>query len=76
MKITKKQVLEKLLSIYREIDMLTEDAKAINENAVEELGDKVLIGNINKLAKLMAKETEANAVEKMKSFIELTEELA
>lgn len=76
MKVTNKQVLEKLVSVYREINMLTEDSKAIVENAVEEIGDKVLVGNINKLAKLMAKETEANAVEKMKSFLSVVEELA
>jgi hypothetical protein len=75
-KLTPKKVLTDLVAIYREINLLSEDTKALIAEAKEVLPEDVDVAAINKLAKLIALAKEGEAVEKMKSFIELTEELA
>lgn len=75
-KLTPKKVLTDLVAIYREINLLTEDTKILISEGKEVFGDDVDVAAIKKLAKLIAAAKEGEAVEKMKSFIELTEELA
>ena len=75
-KLTPKKVLTDLVAVYREINLLTQDAKSIMEEAKEILPEDTDFSGIDKLAKLMAKEKDGEAVVKMQAFITLAEELA
>lgn len=75
-KLTPQKVFNNLKNVYVEILTLEQDAKGIIDEAKDVLPEEVDVAAIAKLAKLAAKSKENDAIEKMKAFIELAEELS
>lgn len=73
--LTQKEVLKRLTVVYREISVLQMDVKTICEEAAEVLPEADL-PSLKKLAQLLAKDKVGFEVEKLKSFLELADELA
>ena len=71
MNLTKvKQLLERIISIHKEIDTLNEELKDIKTVVDEELPE-VKWNNLNKLGKLTATQKLGETVTKLNNFLEL-----
>lgn len=73
MNLTKvKQLLERIISIHKEIDTLNEELKDIKTVVEEELPD-IKFADLNKIGKLTATSKLGETVAKLNSFLELEE---
>lgn len=71
---TKKEFYNRLVNLHSEIDLLTQDLKAIKEEFEEALPDESY-ADVNKVAKLDATNKLGDAVFKAEHFVEVVEEL-
>lgn len=72
-KLTNKEVVERLVNIYREVNLLQEDAKSLVTQAKDEGLDH---STLNALAKAIASDKVADVEEKYQKFLDLAEEVA
>lgn len=70
----KKEFYGRLVNIHREIDLLTQDIKQIQEEFEEKLPEEKF-SEVNRVAKLDATQKLGDAVFKAERFVEVVEEL-
>ena len=72
-KLTNKEVVERLVNIYREVSLLQEDSKSILGEAKEQGLDH---STLNKVAKAIANDKVGDVEEACQKFLDLAEEVA
>ncbi len=72
-KLTNKEVVERLVNIYREVSLLQEDSKSILSEAKDQGLDH---STLNKVAKAIANDKVADVEEACQKFLDLAEEVA
>lgn len=72
-KLTNKEVVERLVNIYREVNLLQEDAKALVGQAKDDGLDH---STLNAVAKAIAADKVEDVEAKYNKFLELAEEVA
>lgn len=70
----KKEFYGRLVNIHREIDLLTQDIKQVQEEFEEKLPEEKF-SEVNRVAKLDATQKLGDAVFKAERFVEVVEEL-
>jgi uncharacterized protein (UPF0335 family) len=71
-KLTNKEVVERLVNIYREVSLLQEDSKSILSEAKEQGLDH---STLNKVAKAIANDKVNDVEEACQKFLDLAEEV-